>query len=1016
LREAISLYKFLSPQHLLKLPFANDSNTLDRRFYNELIHIIGLVETDDGGKRLITRKSPAERNPGSLLENTIAQLTVHDKISRLPNPELYGGAHDERCLAVALELVITWLNRILFLKLLEGQILAWNKDASPFLAIAKIRNYDDLNTLFFDVLACRPGERRTALRKSFAHVPYLNSSLFEQTDIEHNGIFISNLRDESLPVFPETVLRDPKGRKRTDALPTLAYLFDFLDAYDFGAEAGGEFRENNKTLINASVLGLIFEKLNGYKDGSFFTPGYITMYICRETLRRAIVQKFNEKKNWTCRNFGELYNKIDDIAEANEIINSLKICDPAVGSGHFLVSALNELIAIKHELRILCDRAGRRLKEYHIEVANDELIITDETGALFEYKPASPESRRVQEALFHEKQTLIESCLFGVDLNPNSVKICRLRLWIELLKNAYYKNDTELETLPNIDINIKEGNSLVNRFALDADLAAALKKSKWNITAYRVAIATYHNATGKAQKHEMEKLISEIKGHFSTEISKQHPQKHKLDKLLGEILLMKHPQLFELTKKEKNDFDKKLNQLTAEHEKLSSDIGEYEKGKTYERAFEWRFEFPDVLDDRGNFIGFDAIIGNPPYIRADEQSDWNRRQRETILADKQYQTLWEKWDIYIPFIERSIKLLRPGGYSALIVSDAFCHAKYAQKIQTWLLQNIRLLRLDFCGALKVFDAAAVHNVIPFMQKANGHENIPERRLHKETFGNITILPNDRQCNLTYRVFFPSDTEKQIFKVKTIPLNDILYITKGMVVHANEKKARGAFELKDLTSEKKTRIHSKPFIEGKHLDRWLPSGQKWLEWGTERAPALFSRPTFLKIYTVPEKLISVDMSAGTGSLRVAYDDAQLFHNHSAWSFVPWHSLSRVYNNSLKKVARYKGETPTRPNLPRREDLEANSHRFLVKYLLGVMNSTIARDFLRANRRSNIHLYPDDWKKLPIPDISLKKQAPIVTLVDRILAAKHANPAADTSTLESEIDTFVYRLYGLAPQEI
>ena len=126
---------------------------------------------------------------------------------------------------------------------------------------------------------------------------------------------------------------------------------------------------------------------------------------------------------------------------------------------------------------------GKSLNRYEIEVVNDELIVTDEDGELFEYNPANKESQRIQETLFHEKQTIIENCLFGVDINPNSVKICRLRLWIELLKNAYYMYDVEtghapsLQTLPNIDINIKCGNSLISRFALDADLKQALKKS-----------------------------------------------------------------------------------------------------------------------------------------------------------------------------------------------------------------------------------------------------------------------------------------------------------------------------------------------------------------------------------------------------------------------------------------------------------------------------------------------------------------------------------------------------------
>jgi len=273
----------------------------------------------------------------------------------------------------------------------------------------------------------------------------------------------------------------------------------------------------------------------------------------------------------------------------------------------------------------------------------------------------------------------------------------------------------------------------------------------------------------------------------------------------------------------------------------------------------------------------------------------------------------------------------------------------------------------------------------------------------------------RATTSTCRAFFPEDTDKPVFNCKAFPVERICYISVGMVAHADEKVAQGAFELEDLVSDKKDAKHPKPFVEGKHLQRWLPAERRWLEWGTQRAPRLFRRPTFPELYTVPEKLISVDMSAGTENLRVAYDDQQLFHNHSAWSFVPWHALHGVRNNSLKKAARYRGEKP-RPDLPKREELEETSRRFSVKYLLGVMNSSAARDFLRANRRSNIHLYPDDWKQLPIPDVAEKQQAPVIRLVDRILAAKRQNPGADTSGLEAEIDRQVYALYGLTPAEI
>ena len=386
----IALFKLLSPEHLLKLPFVNDSNSLDKRFYSELLHIIGLTETKQGNKKIIERNKKGERNTGTLLEDAIIQLDSLDKINRLNNPSQYGNTHEERLFNVALELAITWINRILFLKLLEAQLITYHKgDKSySFLNLDKIKNYDDLNSLFFQVLARKYDERNEDVIKIFEKVPYLNSSLFEPTEIEQETIFISNLRDDKkIPIFSQTVLKDQQGKKRKGELNTLEYLFAFLDAYDFSSEGSEDIQEDNKTLINASVLGLIFEKINGYKDGSFFTPGFITMYMCRETIRKAVVQKFNETKGWNCKNLEELYDKIEDRQEANNIVNSIKICDPAVGSGHFLVSALNEMIALKNDLKILQDRNGKRLKEYQVEVVNDELIVTDEEGELFEYNP-----------------------------------------------------------------------------------------------------------------------------------------------------------------------------------------------------------------------------------------------------------------------------------------------------------------------------------------------------------------------------------------------------------------------------------------------------------------------------------------------------------------------------------------------------------------------------------------------------------------------------------------------------
>ena len=445
-KKLIPLFKLFSVTHLLKESFLNDSNQLNKQFYQELLYIIGLEETKDKNKKVIGRRQSGSRDDGALIENTIRMLENDGAADSVESPERYGENKEERIFNIALELNITWINRILFLKLLEAQLVNYHRGDNKykFLDTKTIEEYDDLYELFHEVLAKKVEDRSADVIEKFKNIPYLNSSLFEQSELEKKTIRISNLKDRSLlPIYEQSVLKN-SAKKPPEKLHTLEYFLMFLDAFDFASDSAGDIQEENKNLINASVLGRIFEKINGYKEGSFFTPGFITMYMAKETLRRAALQKFNDVKGWGCNSFNELKDKIADRKEANEIINSLKICDPAVGSGHFLVSTLNELLSIKSDLDVLCYRDGTRVKYYKVEVANDELSVYDEeAGEFFEYtvneKGIPPEEKqKLQEALFHEKETIIENCLFGVDINPNSVNICRLRLWIELLKNAYY--------------------------------------------------------------------------------------------------------------------------------------------------------------------------------------------------------------------------------------------------------------------------------------------------------------------------------------------------------------------------------------------------------------------------------------------------------------------------------------------------------------------------------------------------------------------------------------------------
>ncbi len=704
----IPLFKILSPVHLLKLPFANDSNSLDKGFYTELLHLIGLEEVKDGSKKIIRRKKAGERNEGSLLENAITILETENCLHKVPDLNNYGDEKEEQLFSVGLELCITWINRILFLKLLEAQLLKYhrNNPAFRFLNFDNLPQFDEVYRLFFQVLARNYYERSEKVQKKFSHVPYLNSSLFEFSNMEDATIKINMLDDSAeLPLISSTVLRNGKNKPKADKLNSLQYLFEFLDAYDFASEGEEDIQEEGKTLINASVLGLIFEKINGYKDGSIFTPGFITMYMCRQSIRQAVVNKFKETYGWKADDFADLGNYISDdrsvkkLKEYNSLLNSLTICDPAVGSGHFLVSALNELITVKAELGILINEAGNRLNDIEVTLDNDELLIYDTKGDPFAYTIETEKNGRfyiqpwkqdVQKTLFHEKQTIIENCLFGVDINPKSVQICRLRLWIELLKNAYYiipdgqpqnsgRIGNELQTLPNIDINIKCGNSLISRFSITEDLKSATPYFEKKILEYKSWVADYKHEVDKDKKRGIQQLMTDLKRGFLSKITDRNPTKIKLTKLTDEFLKKYvNEKLFSenLTAAQKKD----KARLDKEIAKLNKELEAYIKNPIFSNSFEWRFEFPEVLNENGDFIGFDVIIANPPYVVM-IKSLFGESVLEYI--NEQYSTAEYNPNTYTLFTELAIqKLLKQNGGFALIIPNSWLDGKYFTKMRS----------------------------------------------------------------------------------------------------------------------------------------------------------------------------------------------------------------------------------------------------------------------------------------------------------------------------------------------
>ena len=1024
-KRLIELFKFFSPEHLLKKRFQNDSNSLNTKFYSELLYIIGLEEVveKDSNKHIITRRKEGERNQASILENAITILDSEDWLDNVRERFSFGKDRQEQLFGVALALTIGWVNRVLFLKLLEAQLVKYHKgDKSyAFMSPSIIPDYDELNKLFFQVLAKRIADRPESINAKYGKVPYLNSSLFEVSPLERQTIRISSLDNSELPLFAGTVLKDGQ-KSRYAKLPTLRYLLEFLDAYDFASEGAEEVQEQAKTLISASVLGLIFEKINGHKDGSVFTPGAITMYMSREAIRQTVVRRFNEEMGWSCKDYEALKNKdIEDYALANSVVDSLRICDPAVGSGHFLVSVLNELIRTKYDLGILIDGSGKRIKkqDYSIDIENDELLVSDEDGNPVNYIPGNQESQRIQETLFNEKRKIIENCLFGVDLNPNAVNICRLRLWIELLKNAYYTKDsdyTELETLPNIDINIKVGNSLLHRFDLGQDISEILRKNRISIGAYRKAVSDYKNAHSKEEKRNLEDYLRQIKGNLRTQIGLNDPKLVGLNKLKGELDNLLAPQLFEISKKEQAQRSKQAKELQTKITKIQAEVDEIRDNKIFVGAFEWRIEFPEVLDEDGRFVGFDCVIGNPPYIQLQKMG-----ADADALQKMNYETYERTGDIYCLFYEMGMKLLKPGALLSFITSNGWMKSAYGKSLRAMLTSQYQpSLLIDFAG-YKVFDSATVDVNILSVIKSDIHQETTACSIKKDSF-EVEKLSDYVQTHTVLSNFSSSeswsilsDIERSIkAKIETvgIPLKEWdIQINYGIKTGFNDAFIIDSAKRNEIlnacqTDDERQRTAEtiRPILRGRDIRRY---GYDWADlWLINTHNGVRGEVERVHIEDYPT--IKQHLDNYWDKIEPRADQGETAYNLRNCAYLDDLSKTKIVWIELSDESKF----------AICEDLvPLNTVFFLtgahLHHILGLLNSKLVHWYFTTCLGTSSGVGTNRWLKYTI------EQLPLVPYSDDALSqlvVERLSPETDINKCEEQIDTLICELYGLSAAEM
>ncbi|HEF3912559.1 TPA: Eco57I restriction-modification methylase domain-containing protein [Campylobacter coli] len=1028
------VFKIFHKDFLLSEFNPNDANSLNNAFYKELLYILGLCESKQNSKLIIAKSQESEEEQGTFY------TAINSKLK-------------EENFETILKLLILWLNRILFLKLIESNLVRFNDDKNlKFLNFKKIPDFDKLSELFFEILA---KERSTRKKSEFAYLPYLNSSLFEKQSIE-NTLEISNLNNDlKLNYYKNTVLKDDKCKAKKGQVGLLEYLFEFLDSFDFGSDDEQSEILSQKELISSSVLGNVFEKLNGYKEGSFYTPSFITSYMCKESITKVVLDKFNAQFDLDAKDISELRKSLrkEDKKAQKELLNSIKICDPAVGSGHFLVSALNVMLSIYDELNLFDE-------EFYLEVQNDEILITGRKGEFIEYKrPSTPKDKAhlIQQELFHTKKDIIENNLFGVDINPNSCEITKLRLWIELLKHSFYQsfddeNYHDLKTLPNIDINIKCGNSLVSYFETGKSLShypnikERINKYKRIVKDYKEGFYTDKNLIAKEIKNLQESFKNFcLKDKFNKEIKQLTNGANEYSKKYGDFLADEHHD-----EKFKSFFSKNMFEFSFDEKVAIKEFAnlkkEYDNIFNLEsnHPFEWRFEFPEILDDDGNFKGFDLIIGNPPYIKENDNKD-------LFTNTKKLRTYQGKMDIWYHFVGRGFDMLKNNGYLAFIATNNWVTNSGAKKLRNIVLEESQILSLVDFSSFMVFDSASIQTMIMSFQKTKPPKNyefhfakittqtpiyedalslLKNEKTQNNEILSINLTPKkfiDKTLNFTksdyeelfnkiqkYGKFYLEEREvaqgivypqENINKKSLEILGNNFYLGQGIQKLTNE-------EVENLNLLKNEKILLKPIFESDNIQKYFVKRYNYF-W-VIYTNSSFKNPNSMDDYPNLKKHLDKFQNVITS-------DNKPYGLHRARD-------EKFFTGSPRIVALRKcvGE-------PKFSYVDFDCYvsatfyviktqRINVKYLTAILNSKLIAFWLKHKGKMQGNNYQIDKEPLlniPIVTINSKNQKiadELINLVDEILKAKEQDKNASTQELENKINSLTYKLYNLTEDEI
>ncbi len=816
----------------------------------------------------------------------------------------------------------TIMDRLIFIKFLQSKGIVGYDILEYLLKLDENILNEKLKQLFFSVLNTKKS-KRVDIDPKFKDIPYLNGSLFVRTDVE---------------------LKNPDYKIRSFILKE---VIKFLDSFKFVHTED----VSNQKILDPEILGYIFERAMTATDrkgtGAYYTPKTITNYISKNTIHPVIVKKVNKLLKEKGYKDSELLKDIEEVYRLREstlgevfskIILNLKICDNACGSGAFLLAAADVLLEVYKRI-------------------NEELRLKNSEIAM--------------------RKLILQNNLYGVDINPNAVEIAKLRLWLWLV--TAYEPD-KVEPLPNIDYNIRVGNSLIGYVDI----------SKFRD--HKLTLLDWYSAE-KSLNILLKKREDKIKEYKTAVGDKARELKSEIDDLDRKIKKLLDINLFqEISKKAKIDED------------------EFRKTN----PFHWGFEFYSIFDGNdGKEKGFDIIVGNPPYIKHQ-----NLRRLSPIFKSL-YKCYSGTADIYVYFYERGINLLAKDSYLCFITSNKFMKTSYGENLRNFLTDNKTIHQIIVFDRVNVFDALVSSSIVFVSTEPQEKHKIFVSIINRDLEPNETILEYiDRnhfsiEQSLLGRNIW-NLTQKEIIEIKNKiessgkPLEKIggIKINRGVTTGFND-----AFLISEsiknslIKKNHKNKDIIKPLLQGRDIKKWFVSDSKTYILLTrfdinipKEYPDVFSH-----LKNFEKNLVNrADQGKNWWNLR-----ACKYYSEFEKDKIVWGLTADKWAYALDTKKHY---------LPSNAYI-LTSDKINLKYILGVLNSKVMQFYFSQigimTAGGAYTLKYSTIKKFPLVIPSEKTQNEVIEVVDKIIEMKKKN--VDVSNYEKKLDKLIYKIYRITPEE-